>query len=182
MVFDFPFVVRRPESAARRGYDASVHEIFAGTEESHQASPSSLPNEEANLGLAEMPGHGVTTRACIFIDDHHFRPADEANGSAHVFAVARGAIVHQRAAQIIQNVVGVRPAAVETLINHRSLLSRLGEEVTIEECVSTRGSVGQIDISQFSSAELLHFSAVVLHPRQLSESPFTLDGNDRHFA
>src|SRR6266481_217726 len=71
IVFDFPFVVGSPETAARSGNDTTVHEIFAGAEESHEAAPGALTNEEANLGLAEMPRHGVATGAGVFIDDHH---------------------------------------------------------------------------------------------------------------
>src|SRR5262249_23268460 len=59
LVFDFPLVVGRPESATGSGDDATVHERLERAEESNEAAPGALPDKSANFRLAEMPRHSV---------------------------------------------------------------------------------------------------------------------------
>lgn len=107
---------------------------------------------------------------------------DEADGSGHVFTVASGAVVHEGAAEVVEDVVGVEAAAIEALVDDGALLSGLGEKVAIEVGVAAAGGVGQIDVGELAVAELVDFAAVGLDPGEIAERGFAFERNNGDFT
>src|SRR5215813_3672345 len=52
LVFDFPFIVGSPESAARSGNDTAVHQCLERAEESNETAPGALADQRADVSLA----------------------------------------------------------------------------------------------------------------------------------
>src|SRR5438445_13639093 len=98
----------------------------------YQSSPGALADERADLGAAKVPRHGVTAGTRKLVDNHDLRSEDRAERRREVRAFARGPIVHERAAQVIDDVIRGLAAAVEALHEHRYRLADLGEVAAIQ--------------------------------------------------
>ena len=129
-----------------------------------------------------MPRHRIPSGPRVFIDDHCLGAENQAHRRGHVFTITGGAVVHQCAPQVIQNVVRVCSAAVKPLIHDRSLLAGLRKEIAVKERVSPGCRVGKIDVRQLSMTQLVDFSAVAFHPRQFSKTGLALNRDNGHVA
>src|SRR5581483_6032673 len=115
-----------------------------------QAAPGALAHQLADAGLAEVPGHGVAAGAGEFVDDHHLGAEDGAARRRVDLARARGPVIEQRSTQVVDDVIRSLTAAVETLVDHGSLLVYLGEEIAVEVAVAAERRVWQINVSHFA--------------------------------
>ena len=84
--------------------------------------------------------------------------------------------------QVIDDVVCRLTAAIEALVNYRSLLVKLRKVVTVEIGVATSGSVGQPDVGQLAASHLIHFAAIPFDPCQVTQTTFVRHRHDRDFA
>ena len=102
-----------------------------------------VPTRGPDAGFAEVPGHGVAARTRKFIDDHRLRTKDGLLGFGIGFTLAGHDQAHDRAVQVIDDVIRQLAAAVEAFIQHRALFPHLGEVVAIEVGITAPAVLGR---------------------------------------
>ena len=182
VIFDFPLAVRGPESAAGRRNHTPVHQVLLRAEEADQSAPRALPDQRADVELAEVERHGIAARAGVFVNDHGFRPGNQAHRPGGVLAIARGAVIEEAALKVGEDVIGHGAAPVEALVHHRAFPARLREEIAIEESVAAGRGIGKINVGEAAVAESVDRAAVFFHPGEVAQSLLRRDGDDLHFA
>src|SRR5262245_7283814 len=115
VILDVPFALQVIKGDARRGYPSAVDQLRIIVN-ADQAAPRALADRGTYAGFAEEPWHQVAARSRVFIDDHDLRAVDRSRGRREVLALSRGPAVHQRAAHVINDVIGRRASAVESFI------------------------------------------------------------------
>ena len=148
----------------RRRHRAAVNQHRV-TADANQSAPGPLSDEWADAVPAEHPGHVIAAAAGVLVDDHRLRTGQRAKRLAEVLAVAHCPIAVERLLQVIDDVVGRVAAAIEALINYRSLFVKLRKVVTVEIGVAASGRVGQPDIGQLAAGHLIHLAAIALRSR-----------------
>src|SRR6266404_7190363 len=150
----------------------------------HQTAPGSLAHKQTNLSPLEHVGHQIATGTCHLINDHYLWPPDPGGRTRERITIAGNVveITIKVALENIDNVVGRRTTAVETLIDHHTLLVSLREVVTIKTRVAGLTGVGQINVSKLTIRKFLDQPPVRLDPRARSQSLFVRHRDNRDAA
>src|ERR1035438_4851992 len=103
------------DAGTGRTHETSVHER-GPSGHPHQPAPGARADQLAHAGAPEVPGHGVTARACTLVDDHYLRPKN----TLRLHFVASHTIrrrAERLAVEDLGDVGGQQAAAVEALVH-----------------------------------------------------------------
>src|SRR6185503_9064127 len=139
------------KSNARSCYCTSIDQLWIVVD-SHQSSPRALADQWSNVRFAEEPWHQVAPAAGELIDDHCLWTVNRSNRSREVLPFSRGPHIHEGTPHVVDNVIGCCSAAVEALIDHRTLFVDLREVIPVEIGVAAERRIGQVNISQAPGA------------------------------
>src|SRR6185295_16657427 len=96
--------------------------------------------------------------------------------------LARGHLAHDRAPQLIDDVIGELTAFVEPLVDDRGLLANLREIVAVEIAVAGAGGVREIDVSDPAAGAFVDQAPVPFDPGETPEVFLALHRHDRDVA
>src|SRR5207253_10677471 len=115
-----------------------------------------LAHQQAQLSIMKHVRHQVAAGAGHLVNDHYLRSPNSRRGTGERITISRDVveITIKVALQHIDDVIGRRATAVETLIDDRAFLFLLREVVTIEAGIAGLPRVRQIDISELAVGKL----------------------------
>src|SRR4051794_37839161 len=170
-VLNLPFAIESVNGSVRGTNVSAVHQR-RDTRSRDQAAPGPLSYQRANVQLFKEPRHRVAARTGKLIDQHHLRAVDRAGRDVPVLAVAERDLGQLLPPEILDDVIGEQTAAIETLIDHGSLLVCLSKEIPVEARVAGAAGVRDVDVAEAAAAQAIDRSAIVLDPGEVSQTAF----------
>ena len=141
-----------------------------------------VADERPEAGFAEIPRQRVAAGAGHLVDDHHLRPVDGFRWARPVVALAGDDLAHDRALQVIDDVVGELAAFVEALVDDHGFFAHLRKEVAVEAGVAAASSIGHVHVGHAASRGLIDLAAIALDPGKVAQALFAFDGHHGHLA
>src|SRR5205807_9920039 len=131
-----------------------------------QTTPRALAHQQAQLSIMEHVRHQVAAGAGHLVDDHYLRSPNSGRGTGEGITISRDVIeiTIKVALQHVDDVIGRRAAAVETLIDDRAFLFLLREIVAIETRISRLARVRQINVSELAVGEFFDLPSIRFNP------------------
>src|ERR1700693_1279520 len=112
----------------------------------------------------KKPWNKITSRTGVLVDQHGLRAENRLIWFIHRSAIGRIPVIPQLALQVLNNIVGGLPSAIEAVVDDHALFADLREEVTVKTGEPASSCVGQIYIGDPPAAQLVNFAHVVLDP------------------
>src|SRR5438132_13370862 len=131
-----------------------------------QTTPRALAHQQAQLSIMKHVRHQVAAGAGHLVDDHYFRPPNSSRGTGERITISGDVIeiTIKVALQHVDDVIGRRAAAIETLIDDRAFLILLREVVTIEALITWLSRVRQVNISELAVGKFFKLKTIRFNP------------------
>src|SRR5437016_1629481 len=131
-----------------------------------QATPRALAHQQAQLSIMKHVRHQVAAGAGHLVDNHYLRPPNSSRGTGERITISRDVIeiTIEVTLQHVDDVIGRRTAAIETLIDDRAFLILLREVVTIEALITWLSRVRQINISELAIGQFFDLPTIRFNP------------------
>src|SRR5205823_7948632 len=131
-----------------------------------KAASRTFASQHAQLSIMKHVRHKVAAGAGHLVDDHYLRPPNSSRRTGERITISRDVveITIKIALQHVDDVIGCRAAAVETLIDDRAFLFLLREVVTIEAGIAGLPRVRQINVSELAVGKLFDLPPIRFDP------------------
>src|SRR2546421_9682623 len=131
-----------------------------------QAAPGTFAHQQAQLSIMKHLRHKVAAGAGDLVNDHYLGPQNSSRRTGERITISRDVveITIKVALQHVDDVIGRRAAAVETLIDDRAFLFLLREVVTIEAGIAGLPRVRQINVSELAVGKFFDLTSIRFNP------------------
>src|SRR3974390_2796319 len=174
-VLDQPLAVESVERELGRGHIAAVDQRNVAANAAY-TSPGALANQRTEFVHLEKVAEEITVGGGIVVGDASHVSIEDVVRLGVGRPIAGRSHAGEHAPQPLEDKLVDEASSVVTDIEDHALLADL-REILLHEFVQPLGShVGQVDVTDASATQLLHFAAVGLDPIQLMQSEVALYG------